>query len=478
VLEKGAVLDLAWISLAALLVVIVASCTTRINPGVLAIILAWIIAIYVAPKLHKPLNVKDLITAFPVDPGMLSTVQAWIIAIHVVPEVQRPLGIRDLMAGFPVDLFLTLVGVTLLFTQAQINGTLDRVTHAAVRLCRGNAGLIPVMFFFLAAGLASIGAGNIAASALIAPMAMATAQRAGISAFLMAIMVAHGAIAGALSPFAPTGVIANNLLRDRLRLEGIGWQLYGDNLVANLVVAFGGYFLFGGWKLFRRHYGGEVSADLSDAITPKPGLVRGSPVLAAGEPLDRTHLVTLGIIALLIVVVLGLGAHVGMAALAGAALLTLLGAADETKAIRNMPWGVIVMVCGVTVLTDLLEKTGGSKLLISIIGRVATPESVTGVAALLVGVISVYSSTSGVVLPAFLPLVPGLVTEVGGSPLGIASSIVVGGHLVDSSPLSTIGALCIAGGAPGEDRQVLFRQMLAWGLSMAVVGAVGCYLFF
>ena len=64
--------------------------------------------------------------------------------------------------------------------------------------------------------------------------------------------------------------------------------------------------------------------------------------------------------------------------------------------------------------------------------------------ALVTGAVSVYSSTSGVVLPAFLPTVPGLVERLGADPLEIASAMNVGGHLVDLSPLSTIGALCIA----------------------------------
>ncbi len=58
------------------------------------------------------------------------------------------------------------------------------------------------------------------------------------------------------------------------------------------------------------------------------------------------------------------------------------------------------------------------------------------------GAISTYSSTSGVVLPAFLPTVPRLVARVGGGdPLAVALSINVGSSLVDVSPLSTIGAL-------------------------------------
>jgi di/tricarboxylate transporter len=170
--------------------------------------------------------------------------------------------------------------------------------------------------------------------------------------------------------------------------------------------------------------------------------------------------------------------HVGAAAFAGSVVLTLFRLADDGEAIRRMPWGVILMVCGVTVLTALLEKTGGTERCVQIVRSISGPQSVTGVIALLTGLVSVYSSTSGVVLPAFLPLVPGLVGELGdGDPLAIASSIIVGGHLVDSSPLSTIGALCVAC-APPEGRRELFNKVLAWGLSMALVGAAICYVFF
>jgi Dicarboxylate carrier protein MatC N-terminus len=57
--------------------------------------------------------------------------------------------LNDVIGGFPVSLFLTLSGVTLLFAQAQQNRTLDRIAHRAVRVCRRNAGLIPIMFLVL-----------------------------------------------------------------------------------------------------------------------------------------------------------------------------------------------------------------------------------------------------------------------------------------------------------------------------------------
>ncbi len=350
---------------------------------------------------------------------------------------------------------------------------LDKVAHRAVRGCRGNLGLVPIMFFLLALVLGSIGPGNIASAALVAPMAMAVAGRTGISAFLMALMVGNGANASSLSPVAPTGIIANGIMA-RIGLAGMEWQNYFNVCLAHASVGFAGYFLFGGWRLFRRTYHER------DAFADLPAKADSSHnASGASEGLEPRHWLTLGVIGALIAGVIFFNLNVGMGALAGAVLLTVLRVANEAHAIRAMPWSTILMVTGVTVLIALLEKTGGMDLFTTLLARFSTQRSVTGVTAFLTGSISVYSSTSGVVLPAFLPTVPGLIQKLGGgNPMAIASSINVGSHLVDVSPLSTIGALCIAAAPAGEDTRSLFRKMLAWGLSMAVVAAAGCYLVF
>ena len=138
-----------------------------------------------------------------------------------------------------------------------------------------------------------------------------------------------------------------------------------------------------------------------------------------------------------------------------------------------------MMVCGVSVLIAILESTGGMDLFTTLLARVSTPENVTGVIALVTGALSAYSSSSGVVMPAFIPTVPGLIANMGGGdPIAIISAINVGSHVVDVSPLSTLGAMCIANAACHEDRNRLFRRLLLYGVSMAVVGALVCYLFF
>lgn len=413
-------MPIAWISLIALLTAVTLSMFTKLNVGIVSLAFAWIVGVYLG--------------------GL-------------------PLG--EVTGAFPAQLFLTLVGVTLLFGMAHVNGTLERLAARAVALCYGNAGVIPLMFFIVALGLATIGPGNIATAALLAPMAMAIGHRAGVPPFLMILMVGNGAQAGALSPFAPTGVIVNGVMA-RIGLAGVEWQTYANNLFAHAVVTFAAYVVFGGWRLFSRTKQGTDAKEI-----------------VAFEPFDWRHWLTMTILATLVLVVVLFGMQVGMAALTGATVLSLAGAADEKETIKRMPWNVVLMVCGVTVLIGVLERTQGMDLFSELLARVSSPSTVTGVIAFVTGIVSVYSSTSGVVLPAFLPTVPGLVERLGGGdPLAIASAMNVGGHLVDLSPLSTTGALCLAALPATVDVRTVFNQLLAWGLSMTVVGAVICWILF
>jgi Na+/H+ antiporter NhaD/arsenite permease-like protein len=178
------------------------------------------------------------------------------------------------------------------------------------------------------------------------------------------------------------------------------------------------------------------------------------------------------------VTVVGLSLHPGLTAFAAASLLIITRLGDDTAVLRQVPWSVLVMVCGVSVLIGVLEKTGGMDLFTTLLSRFATPNTVNGVIAGVTGLISTYSSTSGVVYPAFLPAVPGLVEKLGGgNALEVALSVNVGAALVDVSPLSTIGSLCIAAVPAGVDSKPLFRALLLWGFAMTVVAALFCQLF-
>ena len=405
----------AILSLVALLVAIALSMATKLNVGVMAMAFAWLIGTYVA---------------------------GW--------------RVEQVAAGFPSSLFLTLTGVTLLFALAESNGTLEGLAKRAVGLARGRTRLIPILLFLIAFLLSSVGPGAITTVALLIPMAMAIGTRAGVPRFLTALAVANGANAGNLSPISAIGIVANTKMAG-VGLGGHEGKVWLANLLAHVLVMAGAYVLLGGWKLAPVAVGdGGITTDT----------------------FERKHWVTIGVIGAWIAGVIGFQLSVGLAAFLAASVLVLMAVADESTAMKRVPWGVIVMVCGVTVLIAVLEKTGGMELFTSMLARLASPVTINGVVAFVTGLISSWSSTAGVVLPTFLPTVPGLVEKVGGGdPLAVALSINVGSAMVDVSPLSTLGALCVATVADSTDAKKLFRQLLVWGLSMAVVGALLCQLF-
>ncbi len=426
-------MDLSLVSLIALVVVVLVSCATNVNIGLLAMTLAWLIGSGVASCYGQAIPAKTI-------------------------------------AGyFPVELFMTLVGTTLLFSIAQQNGALRWITQVGVNACRGDARLVPWMYFVLAASLSATGAGNVPTVALLASSAMLAAHRLGISPLVMTIMIGHGSIGGTLSPLSPMGIIANRIIDEEMKLGNHSLYTFTINLTVNSLVAICGYLLLRGWRVQ-----GTASEDRTLPIDP-------SERHDAETRLTGSHAATLLLIATLIVGVVGFQIHLGLAAIAAATLLIVGGAADERAAIRDLPWNVVLMVCGMTVLVTLCEKTGGLDRFGKLLAACATPETVTGWMAGVTGLISVFSSTSGVVMPAFLPTVPVVLDNLAVSSeampdklLAVATAVNIGSNLVDVSSVSTIGALCVAATPDEAARRRLFRQALIWGLSMSVVGAVLC----
>ena len=385
--------------------------------------------------------------------------------------------INDVYKGWPLSLFMILVGVTFMFSAAQVNGTMEKFSAVCVRLAKSNIRLIPFILFFLVTFITTIGPGNIATCALMAPMCMAIAGRIGLSPFCMTLLVVGAANGAAFSPFAPTGIISNGIIAQwapqvgipQEALSGLAWKVHWNSEIAQGIVNFGGFFLTGGLAWMGKAKGG---ADFDiDTIAPKP------------EAFDWKQKYTLFTMVVLVVGVIAFKLDVGMMSFIIGTTYILFNIADDGEAVKKMPWGVITMVCGMSVLINVMDKAGGLNALIDVIAIISNGTTINGVVGFIAGLISAYSSSSGVVMPMFLNMVPGLLQAVGtfdaDHAVRLASSINIGAHLVDTSPLSTLGALCIANAAVDDKAKgILFRNLLFWGLGMSVVGGFVCYVFF
>src|SRR5262245_25930407 len=253
-------------SLVALLAALVVSMTTRINVGLVALVLAWLVGLYDS----------------------------------------QTVGVEGVARAFPSPLFLTLIGVTALFAAAEANGTLERLANAAAQLAYGDSRLLGPIFFVMACGLSAVGPGAVPSVALLAPMAMAVGTRAGVSPFVIALLVANGANAGNLSPFSTVGVIANTKMAS-VGLGGHEAKVMFANFSASLAVAAVGFMLFGG---LRR---------------------TGAPAAAASAERAEwnwRHQLTAGFILAWVAAVVFLRWHIGFTALAATLLIIVTRAVD------------------------------------------------------------------------------------------------------------------------------------------------------
>jgi Na+/H+ antiporter NhaD/arsenite permease-like protein len=403
--------------------------------------------------------------------GLGAFAAAWILGAYVAPWFGVDMTAKTVVAGFPVDLFLNLAGTTLLFSAAQSNGTLGLVVDRAVALVGArNWSALPI-FFLLSAALAAAGPGNVASTALLAPSAMAVAARLRIHPAAMIVAVGHGSIAGGMSSITPIGLTILSSF-EKLGLSDSFAKIFALNFAANVAAALAGWLIFHHRSAEKSQ--GEPTVDRPHANSNEPAAHLGSGERPASTVYTSRHGLTLAVIGLLIgaaVVVPNL--HVGLAAILGAVVLFLSRKAEEAVAVKSMPWNVILMVSGMATLVALCEKAGAVGLLSAAMGRVADEGTAAPAAAFVTGVISIFSSTSGVVLPTFLPATGGFATETGGALVDVATGIVVGSNLVDVSPLSTIGALCISAAVVSRtDAKRLFNQTLIWGFAMAPIAAL------
>lgn len=419
-------MNMGLISLLVLVVAIFIGFKRNVNTGLVSIGFAFLLGFFVMVNISKDPAVAKMVAMSSADAKGTA-----------------------LVAGWNTSLFFMLVGMTFLFAVAKVNGTLELLARKAAYLAGGNKKLIPILFFVFATVLAAIGPGNISTCALLLPIGMAVAKEEKINSLLMAGMVIAGSNAGGLSPIAPTGIIGVQLA------EKIGFQtgqhVFMNMLIAQLVMAAVMYFVLGGFKL---------KADV--------GVKKEKPAGFSGIQIQ-----TLVVIALVVAAIIVLKLHVGMVAFFGGAILLLMGAADEKKTIASMPWSTLLLVCGVGVLVNVVDKAGGITYLTETLSAFMGQKTAAPILTIVGGLMSSVSSASGVVMPTLIPTVPGIVETMGGAVKGetLISAIILGAHFVTNSPLSTLGALAMASADESESEK-LFGQLMILGFGGILFGAL------
>src|SRR5688572_26297591 len=376
--------------------------------------------------------------------GALAFVMAFVVGGLFVD-----MSAANVLAGFPGDLFVTLVGITYLFAIAQNNGTIDWLVRQAVRSVRGHTAAIPWVMFFVTALLTSVGAVSPGAVAIVAPIALRFSQQYRIHPLLMGLMVIHGAQGGGFSPMSIYGGITNQVV-ERAQLAGNDMHLFLASLGFNLLVAVVVFFAFGGRSLLARQAVEVGPAEAGEAAIGSSGGKR----LAYPQILTLIGLIALG------VGVLVFELNVGLVAITIAVVLTILFPKDQARAVEQIHWSTVLLICGVVTYIAVLQKAGAVDYVGDSVSKAGAPLLGALLLCYVGGIVSAFASTVGV-LGAIIPLAVPLLLLGQIDAVSVVAALAISSSVVDVSPFSTNGALVIAS-AHGIDRESLYRQLLLY----------------
>lgn len=372
---------------------------------------------------------------------------------------------KTIQAGFPTKLFVTLLGVMLLFSIAQENKTMEQMARRIISLAGKRTALIPIIVYVFSAVLAAVGPGTVPVMGLMAVFTCSLAAEMRISPVLLSATSVLGAAAGGLTPIAPTGILGLSLAEEQ-GITGIALP-YALNMVMAMTVYFVViYIVLKGYQM-------KSQAEVSEMkITP----------------LDRSQAITLAGIVLLVVLVVGMGYDVGLTSFTIAMVLLLAKAGDQKKAIAGIPWGTLLMIAGINTLMAMVIALEGIDLLADGLASLMTPATAPGIMGVTAGIMSFFSSTSGVVMPTLIPTVSGVAAQVGGvSALSLISAITNTASAAGMSPISTGGSMGLAAysqiAQPTQEEQSrlfvqLFLVSIGGVIVIALFGMTGAYNWF
>ena len=367
---------------------------------------------------------------------------------------------KFITSSFDSKMFLMLFGVMYLFCIAQENKTLDVLARKVIALCKGKVRLFPVILFVLAAVLSAIGPGLISVTALMAAIIVALAKQTGCKPISLLPFGTLGSFAGGLSPITPSGIVAMNKAAEA-GIDGLAGPLNLKMAIVNVLFAAVLYFFVFKWHKFTAPAAEDGAGEEIPPFTGK----------------QWATLIGIGAVA----VMAFFGINVGLAAVSVAVLLTVFRCADEGAALKKVSWGTLLMITGVGILISLVTELGGIDLLCNGLQKLVGDNTASAIMCFLAGVMSWFSSASGVVMPTLIPTVPALAASLsGGSALVITVGLCIGAHMAALSPLSSCGGLMLAaysssGEVTAKDRNKAFLQLFAMssgGLVFATVLAL------
>ena len=345
------------------------------------------------------------------------------------------LDAKEILSGFSSSLFIQMVGITYLFAIINSNGTLELLAHKMVGMVGKKKALIPFVMYILGFLICAVGPGAIPSLAIIPVIAIPVAVSAGINPIMTAIIGDLGVMSGRMSPLTPEAAVVRELMGEQ-GLTGNTIPIMIGMTITALIVVVLVYIYYKGWKV-------EKHEEEKEEVLPKFN--------------GKQWLSLVGLI-VLAVGVLFFSWNVGLTGFLVGSVLIVLGCGEEKNVIKGIPWNVILMVLGVGILMNVISLSGGIDIMVSALEKIMGHRTAAMIMAVTAGFMSFFSSGLGVVFPTLIPTASGLASGLGVGAVELVTVIVIGGTVSGFTPISTTGALIMAGVAQQENAEEKFPQ--------------------
>ncbi|MFV5399305.1 SLC13 family permease [Acinetobacter baumannii] len=370
---------------------------------------------------------------------------------------------------WPVKIFFIILSVTLFYNFALANGALEKLASHLLYKCRKFPQFLPLAIFFAATIIAGLGAGFYTVLAFMAPITLLLCKKTNMNMIIGGMAANYGALAGANFMTSQSGIIFRSLMENTGISSQTAFSYSSGIFVLTLIIPIA---VLGIYTLWNRKSNSIVIED------QKP------------EPFDKKQKQSIFLIILMMSIVLVfpilhlvfpdvktisfLNSKIDIAFLAitFSLISLLMKLADEKKVIALVPWGTLIMICGVGMLIALGVKLGIITTLSEWLANNVPVWVIPVLLCLISAIMSVFSSTLGVVAPTLFPIVPALALTSGLNPLVLFICIVVGAQSTAISPFSSGGSLIMASAPADIDKNKFFNQLLFKAIPVGVIAAL------
>ncbi|MDC4818700.1 SLC13 family permease [Acinetobacter baumannii] len=370
---------------------------------------------------------------------------------------------------WPVKIFFIILSVTLFYNFALANGALEKLASHLLYKCRKFPQFLPLAIFFAATIIAGLGAGFYTVLAFMAPITLLLCKKTNMNMIIGGMAANYGALAGANFMTSQSGIIFRSLMENTGISSQTAFSYSSGIFILTLIIPIA---VLGIYTLWNRKSNSIVIED------QKP------------EPFDKKQKQSIFLIILMMSIVLVfpilhlvfpdvktisfLNSKIDIAFLAitFSLISLLMKLADEKKVIALVPWGTLILICGVGMLIALGVKLGIITTLSEWLANNVPVWVIPVLLCLISAIMSVFSSTLGVVAPTLFPIVPALALTSGLNPLVLFICIVVGAQSTAISPFSSGGSLIMASAPADIDKTKFFNQLLFKAIPVGVIAAL------